>query len=220
MYIFYVFEVVGLYELGIVAPPKKLHSEKKLMMPQNLYRFAYASRSTFKPFNTKDGVDVNIAQILQVARKNNQKNNLVGALYYGNGCFFQCLEGDKQAIDTLYAKLLNDPRHKDLKVLLSVPIDKTGFSSWEMKFATIDNEVRQFLREHDAKKFDPYQFDANSTQQLVSMLQKADDALTQHQLDEAARVDVSNQTQGSHYTPVFIVALLVAIVFAAALFLS
>ena len=58
------------------------------------------------------------------------------------------------------------------------------------------------------------------TQQLVSMLQKADDALTQHQLDEAARVDVSNQTQGSRYTPVFIVALLVAIVFAAALFLS
>ena len=56
--------------------------------------------------------------------------------------FFQCLEGDKQAIDTLYAKLLNDPRHKDLKVLLSVLINKTGFSSWEMKFATIDNEVR------------------------------------------------------------------------------
>ena len=213
MYIFYVFEVVGLYELGIVAPPKKLHSEKKLMMPQNLYRFAYASRSTFKPFNTKDGVDVNIAQILQVARKNNQKNNLVGALYYGNGCFFQCLEGTKQDIDALYSKLLKDPRHKDLKVLLSEPIQERGFSSWEMKFATIDHEVRSFLREHNVHKFDPYQFGTDMTKKLVDMLQKADDALNQQQLADAAKVEIPNQSQAKGSGLFFILALVVAAAF-------
>ena len=37
------------------------------------YRLAYASHSTFKPFVSASGMDVNIAQILEVARQNNQK---------------------------------------------------------------------------------------------------------------------------------------------------
>lgn len=182
-------------------------------MTHPLYRFAYASHSTFQPFATTDGVDVNIAQILEVARQNNQKNNLVGALYYGNGCFFQCLEGTKQDIDTLYSKLLKDPRHKDLKVLLSEPIQEKGFSSWEMKFATIDHEVRTFLREHNVHKFDPYQFGADMTKKLVNMLQKADDALNQEQLAEAAKVEIPTQSQAKGSGLLFIVALVVASVF-------
>jgi hypothetical protein len=177
-------------------------------MTQSLHRFAYASHSTFNPFASPEGIDVNIAQILEAARQNNKKNNLVGALYYGNGCFFQCLEGSKQDIDTLYNKLLKDPRHKDLKVLLSEPIQERGFSSWEMKFATIDLEVRAFLREHDVHKFDPYQFGADMTKKLVDMLQKADDALNQEQLDEAAKIEIPARTKGSGL--LFIVGIVVA----------
>lgn len=185
-------------------------------MTQPLYRFAYASRSTFQPFATASGVDVNIAQILEVARQNNQKNNLVGALYYGNGSFFQCLEGTKQDIDVLYAKLLKDSRHKDLKVLLSEPIEKSGFSSWEMKFATIDHEVRSFLRDNNINKFDPYQFSIDTTKQLVSMLQRADEALNAQELAAAASVPIEQKNQTN--TWVFIVGILVAIVLAFVLF--
>lgn len=60
-------------------------------MSQNLIRLTYVSKATFKPFGGADGVDKKVAQILSVARRENKKNNLVGALYYGNGCFFQCL---------------------------------------------------------------------------------------------------------------------------------
>ena len=179
-----------------------------MTMTHPLYRFAYASHSTFQPFATTDGVDVNIAQILEVARQNNQKNNLVGALYYGNGCFFQCLEGTKQDIDALYSKLLKDSRHKDLKVLLSEPIQERGFSSWEMKFATIDHEVRSFLREHNVHKFDPYQFDLDTTKQLVDMLQKADDALNAKELAQAASVPIEHKNHTNIW--VFIVGVLVA----------
>lgn len=186
----------------------KLNEMRYKAMTQPLYRFAYASRSTFQPFATVDGIDVNIAQILEVARINNQKNNLVGALYYGNGCFFQCLEGTKQDIDVLYAKLLKDPRHKELKVLLSEPIEKSRFSSWEMKFATIDHEVRAFLREHHIHKFDPYQFDLDTTKQLVDMLQKADDALNAKELAQAASVPIEHKNHTN--IGVFIVGLLAA----------
>ncbi len=117
------------------------------MSIQPLYRLTYASRSTFKPFLNEGGVDDNIAQILNTARESNKKAGLVGALYYGNGCFFQCLEGKKEQIDLLFEKLLKDSRHKDLKILSYQPIVSSGWSSGEMKCATIDNEVRSFLRQ-------------------------------------------------------------------------
>ena len=109
-------------------------------MSSELIRFVYVSRATFKPFDagSESGLDANVVKILNQSRKNNQKRNLVGALYYGSGCFFQCLEGAKSDIDALYATLLNDPRHKDLKILSSKPIDRIHFTSWEMKYATID----------------------------------------------------------------------------------
>lgn len=182
-------------------------------MPQTLHRIAYASMSTFKPFTTNTGVDVNIAQILQIARQKNQQNRLVGALYYGNGCFFQCLEGSKKDIDALYAKLLRDSRHKDLKILVSEPIEKSGFSSWEMKFAAIDHEVRNFLRQHQLAKFDPYQFSGEMCHQLIGMLQQADEILNKMQVDEAAVLANKNKNHGSQYTYVFIISIMIAIVF-------
>ena len=189
-------------------------------MTHLLHRFAYASHSTFQPFATTNGVDVNIAQILDVARQNNQKNNLVGSSHYGKGCMFQCLEGSKQDIDALYNKLLKDPRHKDLKVLLSEPIQERGFSSWEMKFATIDHEVRSFLREHNVHKFDPYQFGTDMTKKLVDMLQKADDSLNQQQLADAAKVEIPTQSQAKGSGLFFILALVVAAAFLGSLLQS
>lgn len=163
-------------------------------MVQDLYRLAYASRSTFKPFVSASGMDVNIAQILEVARQNNQKNHLVGALYYGNGCFFQCLEGSKQAIDDLYTKLLKDPRHENLKILAYDAIEEAHFSSWEMKYATIDNEVRSFLREHNVHKFDPYQFSPDMTKKLVDMLQNADDGAHDDDVAQTAKMPIVKQS--------------------------
>lgn len=168
-------------------------------MSQSLYRLVYASRATFKPFATDSGIDGNIAKILQVARINNQKRNLVGALYYGNGCFFQCLEGSKQAIDLLYEKLLQDSRHTDLKILSMTPITKVSFSSWEMKYATIDHEVRTFLRKHDIKKFDPFQFDEKTVNELVGMLQSADDAASTELLTSAAEASPASQNNKLTY---------------------
>ncbi len=150
-------------------------------MQSELIRFVYASRATFKPFDTgtEGGFDGHVINILNAARKNNKKRNLVGALYYGNGCFFQCLEGEKSEIDALHAILLQDPRHKDIEILSTKPIEKIGFGGWEMKFATVDHEVRSFLRQHGITKFDPYKFKPEMVDELVAVLQQAkDDILT------------------------------------------
>ena len=64
-----------------------------------------------------------------------------------NGNFFQCLEGDEAQVNQLYEKLLRDPRHKDLKILLREPIERVSFGDWEMKFALVDEKVRGLLRD-------------------------------------------------------------------------
>lgn len=155
------------------------------MSAQQLYRMTYASHAAFKAFPVEGGIDGNIAQILHTARIANQKQGLVGALYYGNGCFFQCLEGTKAAIDTLLAKLQQDTRHKNLKVLSYDAINSTGFSSWKMKYATVDAEVRGFLRDNRISKFDPFQFDGQMIANLVGILQKADEAVDAQRLEKA-----------------------------------
>lgn len=156
----------------------------------DLIRVTYASRATFKPFESVGEVDSTIQHILHQARTNNQKNNLVGALYYGHGCFFQCLEGGKADIDRLLQTLKADPRHKELKILSTQPIKKRIFSDWEMKYATIDHEVRQFLRQHHLVKFDPYRFDAQMTAELVDTLQRADRQADDLDLLNAVHTDI------------------------------
>lgn len=155
-------------------------------MQPELIRFVYVSRATFKPFDagSESGLDANVVKILDQSRKNNQKRNLVGALYYGSGCFFQCLEGTKSDIDALYATLLKDPRHKELKVLSTKPIDRIHFTSWEMKYATIDQEVRVFLRKYNLAKFDPYHFTPEMTDELVATLQQAEDEISTAALEK------------------------------------
>lgn len=183
-------------------------------MPSQLIRMSYASKATFKPFNAVDGVDKNVANILSVARRENRKNNLVGALYYGNGSFFQCLEGQKSDIDALYAKLEKDPRHTDLKVLSVEPITQRGFLSWEMKYAQIDQEVRGFLKNHQLGKFDPYRFSPGMTAELVALLQKADEGLSDGELRNSDGGSEAHASSGVSMST-YLISIVIAVVLTA-----
>lgn len=151
--------------------------------PDQLIRMTYASKATFTlPSDQKEGYNRNVINILTTSRRQNRKNKLVGALYFGNSYFFQCLEGTQQNIDTLYAKLEKDERHTELKVLSLEPIEKFAFSSWEMKYAAIDQEVSSFLKSYGLDKFDPYNFTPEMTAELVNILKKASEGMADNQL--------------------------------------
>lgn len=136
----------------------------------SLTRIIYISRSTFAPMGNGNDIEPNVARILAKSRINNRKNGLVGVLYFGDGCFFQCLEGETQAIDDLYAKLQNDPRHKDLKLLARKTIERRSFIDWSMKYVPIDQQMTQLLKQHGHQSFDPYRFDANMVRQVMQLL--------------------------------------------------
>lgn len=152
----------------------------------DLTRIIYVSRSTFKPCTGNSGIEPNVARILSESRRNNIKRGLVGVLYYGSGCFFQCLEGTAESIDHLYDSLQKDVRHKDLKVLSRYPIEKISFFDWSMKYVSIDQQVQKLLTQHGMKRFDPYQFNDALVDELVDTFHHVPEHLTPATVEQVA----------------------------------
>lgn len=136
----------------------------------DLVQIVYVSRSTFTTMPAELGIEPSVARILAQSRVNNARRGLVGALYFGDGCFFQCLEGRTEDVEHLYAALLRDPRHTDLKVLVRRPIERTSFAAWSMKYVPLDAEMKTLLRALGLQTFDPYRFDEATVTRVLDML--------------------------------------------------
>jgi hypothetical protein len=141
----------------------------------DLVQIVYVSRSTFTPMPAERGIEPSVARILVQSRINNGRRGLVGALYFGDGCFFQCLQGRAADVDRLYATLLQDPRHTDLKVLTRHTIERTSFATWSMKYVPLDAQMKALLRERGLPRFDPYRFDEGTIDRVLEMLRTGSD---------------------------------------------
>ena len=158
----------------------------------NLIQLIYISRSTFAPTEISNIIEPNVARILLKSRVNNKKNGLVGVLYFGDGCFFQCLEGEAEAVDQLYETLLKDTRHKDLKVFSRKAIDTLTFSNWSMKHVPLEDEMTKLLKSQGFKTFNPYKFSAEMTQNALNLLHSTKD-VTETVLLEDVNLQASRQ---------------------------
>lgn len=138
-------------------------------------RLVYASRANFSAGKDNATLNSDVARILMQSRKNNPANGLVGALYFGDGCFFQCLEGPAEAVDGLYARLHQDSRHRDLKVLSRSSVEHASFSRWSMKFVPNAAVVRDVLAKHGLRTFDPYSFTPAMLAEMISLLLQGSD---------------------------------------------
>ena len=142
---------------------------------KKLLQIVYISRSTFESTEINNKIEPNVARILAKSRTNNRINGLVGVLYFGDGIFFQCLEGEEDAVNTLLTKLEADSRHKDLKIISKKYIDKLSFGDWAMKFAPLDEQIKQFLKENSLHTFDPYSFSGDTINKFLNLLFNAYD---------------------------------------------
>lgn len=161
-------------------------------MPHHL-RLVYASRATFAPVRHGAGIHPEVARILIQSRRNNARRRVVGGLYYADGCFFQCLEGPAEVVETLYQKLHSDPRHRDLKVLDRREIAAPSFQAWSMKHVPDAPEVRELLARHGRTGFEPYSFSAELVEDMVGLLLGRPDSGNLPEFDEAREALGDNQ---------------------------
>lgn len=95
--------------------------------PYGLYRYIYIS----------DACDLDasdIETILAQSRENNSHANITGILMFSQQKFLQILEGDAVEIDPLIERIRQDPRHKNMKVLVRGGIDERAFGEWAMAY--------------------------------------------------------------------------------------
>jgi len=162
---------------------------------KKLLQVIYISRSTFKSQETINKIEPNVARILAKSRINNRLNGLVGVLYFGDGVFFQCLEGDEVAVNTLLEKLEADYRHKDLKIISKKYIDNLSFGDWAMKFAPLDEQIKLFLQENNFETFDPYLFSGEIINKFLNLLFNAHDDTSELKLPSSSNAAVNNEQE-------------------------
>lgn len=99
-----------------------------------MHHIIYLSRAT-RPLS-----DEELAILLTQAREDNARQDITGALVYGDGQFMQIIEGEESALAMLYAKLLQDGRHGQVFKFADKPISQRSFASWSMAFQTASAE--------------------------------------------------------------------------------
>lgn len=97
-----------------------------------LHSLVYFSRSTIQPSR----VDAEIRSILDIARKENPKCDVTGALLFSGGFFAQVLEGPLGAVQSTFERIRSDARHTEVSVLSCKPITRRSFADWSMAYAT------------------------------------------------------------------------------------
>lgn len=73
-----------------------------------------------------------LEDILEVSQRNNAENGLTGILLFAEGNFIQALEGPKEALDATYARIVADPRHRQIIDLFRAPLSARNFPDWSM----------------------------------------------------------------------------------------
>ncbi|MDT8437636.1 MAG: BLUF domain-containing protein [Wenzhouxiangellaceae bacterium] len=151
----------------------------------DLICLSYCSSANFALRSQRAAVPAQVSRILVQSRRNNRQRQIGGVLKFGEGCFFQYLEGPADAVDRLNAAICRDPRHDDVQRLTRRPIRHRRFEDWSMKFVALERDVERVLRRHGLQRFDPYRFTPALIDDLVvSMTCVGDDT----EQIEAARV--------------------------------
>ncbi|WP_421877103.1 BLUF domain-containing protein [Marinoscillum sp.] len=109
-------------------------------MNQNLYFLVYVS------YSARELNDAAMEQLLHVARHYNKSNDISGLLLHYNDRFIQVLEGPKESVQKLYAKIQKDKRHHSPTVVFEGPIQSRIFKNWSMGYEKV-NEKNDLISE-------------------------------------------------------------------------
>lgn len=112
-----------------------------------MYQIVYTS-SASQEFSAAD-----LKKLLVRARLRNKSVGVTGMLVYHDGTFLQALEGEKRAVNEVFARIEQDPRHRNVAVLHrgSGP-EQRVFGDWSMGFADFTGAadiLKGFVRVND-----------------------------------------------------------------------
>ncbi|OLF39658.1 hypothetical protein BTV98_02035 [Psychrobacter sp. Cmf 22.2] len=132
----------------------------------DLYQFVYVSRITSTGLSGASTLN----DIAECSIKNNKDDNITGVLCYGNGYFFQCVEGSEQVLTNLKNRLLLDDRHKDIQTLEFSEISERGFTRWSLRSIILERWMISDPKAKALMPFKPYNWAPNEWKQFLKIL--------------------------------------------------
>lgn len=97
-----------------------------------LYEIIYTSLAT------RDLSPEELTQLLDQARAHNASRGITGMMIYHRREFMQLIEGEQAAVEALYDRIADDPRHQQLRKIWDGPVRERGFPDWGMAFVAPD----------------------------------------------------------------------------------
>jgi len=133
-----------------------------------LVRLLYASRAA----GAVDGAT--IGAILQQSRRDNPLAGITGVLCHSARLYLQLIEGGREQVNRLYARILNDTRHTDVTLLLYEEISERRYAGWTMGQTNLDKlNPGTLLRYSALPEFNPYALSGGSSLALIDELTAA-----------------------------------------------
>lgn len=78
-----------------------------------------------------------IGRILAASRRRNQPDGISGLLVYDGVRFLQVLEGDRTAVEAVYARIRGDQRHRAPVILSEREVEAREFGDWSMAWTRV-----------------------------------------------------------------------------------
>lgn len=100
----------------------------------SLYHLIYVSTAI------NEQTDTDLQEILATSVRHNLEEGITGLLLYASGGFMQLLEGEEANVKSTYARIRQDPRHKNLNIFLEEPIEQRAFPAWSMAYRRIGSD--------------------------------------------------------------------------------
>ncbi|QJW98308.1 BLUF domain-containing protein [Frigoriglobus tundricola] len=106
-----------------------------------------------------------LENLLARARLKNSRLGITGILLHHEGTFLQVIEGPPDTVQGLFAKIIKDPRHTHVVLLLRRAVEAPSFEGWHVGFVNAER--------HDLEKL-PGFFDYNRALTVPLALLNAD----------------------------------------------
>jgi hypothetical protein len=130
-----------------------------------LVRLIYASQLPV-PLTKED-----IAQILAASQRRNRALEITGYLCVSATHALQCLEGERDAVNTLYNHIAADTRHGNVTLMRYVEPWRRLFPVWDMGFTPdLSTAAPESLRWRDEHGFNPYLIEADLVENVIEVL--------------------------------------------------
>jgi hypothetical protein len=132
-----------------------------------LQRLVYASHAAASAAE-------DVPAILSWSRRVNPDLGVTGVLCLLDGVYMQCLEGEQEALDFLFASIRIDRRHCDVTPLQRRNVPRRMFADWSMALLEWDDHTRDIFRSFSpGRKLDLYANDPSTAAPWLRALVRA-----------------------------------------------